>query len=102
MEIAGERKAGSSGFVFRLFVTGDEPHSVRARENLRKFCESHLHESYEIEVIDVLKSFEIALKNRVFLTPALFVLSPPPAVTVFGDLSDTPELIKLLRVGGDE
>jgi circadian clock protein KaiB len=102
MDTSSEAKPKGKGFVFRLFVAGDEPHSKTAKANLKKLSESRINESCEIEIVDVLKSFKIALENNVFLTPALVMTSPPPAVTIFGDLSDTEEVIKALRLGGDE
>ena len=69
------------GFIFRLFVAGDEQHSKTARKNIRKLCESRIDEAYEIEVVDVLKSYKAALENNIFLTPALIMVSPAPAVT---------------------
>ena len=90
------------GLIFRLFVAGDEPHSKTAKENIRKLCESRIDKAYEIEVVDVLKSYKAALKNNIFLTPALIMVSPAPAVTIFGDLSDTQEVIKALGLGGNK
>jgi circadian clock protein KaiB len=102
MKLSNKAKSEEKGVTFRLFVTGDEPLSTRAEENLKKFCAVHLKESFEIEVVDVLKSFEMALENKIFLTPALVKSSPEPAVTIFGDLSDTNELIRLLRSREDK
>lgn len=95
-------KAEGKGFMFRLFVTDDEPHSRKAKENLRKFCTSYINEPFEIEVVDVLKSFNIAMEHKIFLTPALVMVSPEPGIVIFGDLSDTQELIKFLPLKGDE
>jgi circadian clock protein KaiB len=101
MDILKKDKAEGKSFIFRLFVTDDETHSRKAKNNLRKFCASHINDSFEIEVVDVLKDYTIALENKIFLTPALVVISPDPPVTIFGDLSDTQELINLLRLEGN-
>ena len=92
---------GNKGFIFRLFVAGDESHSRRARDNFKKICESCIREPVETEVVDVLQSYQTALENKIFLTPALLMVSPEPAVTIFGDLSDKEEVIKALRLEGD-
>jgi len=102
MNISPDAKPEGKGFIFRLFVADDEPHSKRAKDNLRKLCGSRINESCEIEILDVFESYKIALENNIFVTPALMKVSPSPAVTIFGDLSDTGEVIKALHLAGDE
>jgi circadian clock protein KaiB len=92
----------NKGFVFRLFVAGDEPHSRRAKDNLKQLCESRIREPVEVEIVDVLESYTVALENKIFLTPALLMVSPEPAVTIFGNLSDTKKVMHALRLGGDD
>jgi circadian clock protein KaiB len=99
---SSETTSTAEKFVFRLFVAGDEPHSELARANLTKICESHIHQRYEIQIVDVLESFDVALENSIFLTPALVKVSPRPRITVFGNLSDTEALLKALRLIGEE
>ena len=102
MKDTPSQNSEDKGLIFRLFVAGDEPHSKTAKENIRKLCESRIDEAYEIEVVDVLESYKAALENNIFLTPALIMVSPAPAVTIFGDLSDTQEVIKALGLGGNK
>jgi circadian clock protein KaiB len=102
MNIPSDANPKGKGFMFRLFVAGDEPHSRMAKENIRKFCESRIDEAYEIEIVDVLESYKAALENNIFLTPALIKVSPAPALTIFGNLSDTQALIKALGIEGNE
>lgn len=96
MKISKAGNVQDKTVIFRLFVAGDEPHSKKAKDNLRTFCASHLNASYKIEVMDVFESFKTALEHNIFLTPSLIKVAPGPAVTLFGDLSDTNELIKVL------
>lgn len=96
MSALSEGKIESEGFVFRLFVAGDEVHSKTARENLSRICE-HLDNRCEIEVVDVFTSFEKALENGVFLTPALIKVLPRPRTTIFGNLSNIAEVLKALH-----
>jgi circadian clock protein KaiB len=89
----------NESIVFQLFVAGEESHSKMAVNNLRKICDSHLKDRCKIEIVDVFKSFDLALKNRVFLTPALIKVSPGPRITVFGNLRDMSEVLKTLQFG---
>ena len=94
--------AGSETYVFRLFVAGNESNSTQARKNLARLCEEHLKGRYEIEIVDVLKDAATALKNNVLVTPTLILIKPHPKVTVFGNLSDTRQVLAALRLIGDE
>ncbi|MFO7987069.1 MAG: circadian clock KaiB family protein [Desulfatiglandaceae bacterium] len=98
--MSSQANSYGKGFVFRLFVAGNEPHSQAAQANLKKLCESCLNIPLEIEIVDVLESHELALKYRIFLTPALIRVTPEPQVTIFGDLSDQQKVIKALYTEG--
>jgi len=84
--------------VFELFVAGDEPHSRAARVNLTQICESHFEGRYEIRVVDVFESFDAALENNIFLTPAVIVRLSGSCITIFGNLGDKEEVLKTLAL----
>jgi len=86
---------------FRLFVAGEERHSRSAQENLRRICERHLPQHYTIETVDVLTSYQTALDNKIFLTPALVMVAPEPSVTIYGNLSDAEAVVNALRLGAE-
>ncbi|MDY6906394.1 MAG: circadian clock KaiB family protein [Thermodesulfobacteriota bacterium] len=65
-------------YRFRLFVAGDAPNSRLARENLRRLQEQAPDAVFDIQVVDVLDAPEAALKEGVYVTPALQVLEPGP------------------------
>ena len=94
LEPRGER------VMLRLFVAGDEPNSKLAKENLERLCEAHLKGICNIEVVDVLEHFDIAIENSVLVTPALIVAAPPPRVTIYGNLSDTTKVMAALGLTG--
>lgn len=89
-------------YVLWLFVAGDEPNSRQARENLARLCDRCLDAPCEITIYDVLEAFQPALDNRVLVTPTLIRVSPPPRVTILGNLNDTAKVVAALRRGGDE
>ncbi len=94
--------AGGKTYVFRLFVVGNESNSAQARVNLARLCEERLQGRYQIETVDVLKDAATAHKNNVLVTPTLLLIKPHPKVTVFGNLSDTRQVLAALRLIGDE
>ncbi len=86
-------------YRFRLFVAGDEPNSRLAEQNLRTLCLAHLPNRHSIEVIDVLKEFEVALLAQIMVAPAV-VMVAPRLVTLFGALTDEAKVLAALGLKG--
>ncbi len=79
----------SDGMVlFRLYVAGRAPNSLRALSNIRAICETHLADHCQIEVINILEDPMRALADDVLLTPTLVKIAPPPSWQIVGNLSD--------------
>jgi circadian clock protein KaiB len=89
-------------YVLRLFVAGEVPNSTQAKENLKRICETYLKDGYQSEIVDVIEDFQSALENNVLVTPTLILLSPPPKVTILGNLSHTKKVLAALRLTGGE
>jgi circadian clock protein KaiB len=92
----------SETYILRLFTAGEEPNSREAKENLKRLCETYLKDGCRSEIVDVLADFQSALENNVLITPTLILVSPPPKVTIFGNLSDTRKVLAALRLTGGE
>lgn len=90
----GERPKGA--YVFRLYLAGGAPNSVRAFANLYAICQKHFPESHRIEVIDVLKEPMRALADAVLITPTVVKLSPLPEQQIIGDLTEEEEVLRAL------
>ena len=80
-------------YVFRLYLAGGAPNSVRALANLYAICRRHLPESHRIEVVDVLEDPIRALAESILVTPTLVRLSPSPTIQIIGDLSMEEEVL---------
>ena len=72
----------------RLYVMDQMPKSLRAFENLKKMCESHLKGRYRITVIDLLKRPQLAKGDQILAVPTVVRRLPKPVRTIIGDLSD--------------
>ena len=83
-------------YVFRLYLAGGAPNSVRAFANLYAICQKHFPESHRIEVIDVLKEPMRALADAILVTPTIVKLSPLPEQQIIGDLSEEEEVLRAL------
>jgi len=86
----------------RLFIAGDSPKSRLALENLKRLCERHLAGRYTIEVIDLVKTPELARAHQILAIPTLVRAVPEPIKRVIGDLSDESKALLSLDLEGLE
>ena len=93
-----KKNTAGETYIFYLFIYGNEPKSVLARKNLDQICQEYLADRCQIETIDVLEDFEEALKNNIYVTPALIKLCPEPRMAVFGSLSDKEKVLSALNL----
>jgi circadian clock protein KaiB len=75
-------------YLLRLFVTGTNPRSVRAIQNIRAICDQELAGRYELEVIDLYQHPEQAQSEQVIVAPTLLKALPLPVRRLIGDLSN--------------
>ena len=85
-------------YGLQLFIAGNEPNSVKAKENLIKICEKYINGTYALEVVDILREFQKAIDNGVLVTPMLIIKKPEPETTIVGCLTDEEQVKKALRV----
>ncbi len=95
-----ERAPGGPFYRFRLFVAGNEPNSVRAKEALSQWCEVHLPGRHETRIVDVYENSQAAIEQNVILVPALVVEAPSPARTIVGSLGEGNRLSAMLGLPG--
>lgn len=91
-----ERKNGPPRYYFQLYIAGNEPNSQKALEALKRIGEKYLPGRYTLEVVDVLKNYEAALKNNILLAPTLIIKSPPPEIKIVGSLNSIKKILEIL------
>lgn len=79
--------------VFRLYVGGTKPHSIRALQAIKQLCEEHLSGSYELEIIDVFQDKIAAKDHQIVAVPTLVRLEPLPVRRFVGDLTDKDRIL---------
>jgi circadian clock protein KaiB len=89
-------------YLFRLFVADNGPNSKQALANLHRICQEHLNGNCKIEMVDVTKDFEAAVRDNILVTPALILVAPRPRVVILGNLSDSRKVLAALRLSGSE
>jgi circadian clock protein KaiB len=80
-------------YILRLYVTGSTGRSLRAVYNLKKICEEHLPDDYDLEVIDIYKDPEAAREAQIVAAPTLVKKLPQPIRKFVGDLSNTQKIL---------
>jgi circadian clock protein KaiB len=73
---------------FRLYIAGDAPNSLLAVANLNDFCQRHLANPHEVEVVDVFQDPNRAVEDRIVLAPTLLQFSPLPVLRLVGPLTN--------------
>jgi len=96
----GEDVPERVGVALRLFVAADSGPSMLARRQLELVRERLGGEDWEVEVVDVFESPEVAEADGIIATPVLVRLSPGPRLSVIGDLGDWREVARILDLGG--
>ena len=66
---------------------------IRQNVNLKRICEEHLGNSYQIEVIDLVKNPELAKGDQIFALPTLVRKLPEPVRKIIGDLSNKEKVL---------
>ena len=84
--------------VFRLYVAGNAPNSVRARSNFAEIAKERLGGDYTLEEVDVLKNPALALADHILVTPTLILLEPSPSRRVIGNLSERNTVLDALGI----
>jgi circadian clock protein KaiB len=85
-------------YKFILFISGMSVKSLKAIENLRKICDTHLKDNFELEIIDINKEKELAIQHQIIALPTLIKLQPFPKRTLVGDLSDINKVLRTIGV----
>ena len=87
MSKAKRSKAPAPEWQLRLYVAGGTPRSTTALRNLRRICETHLAGRYSIEVVDLLRTPQLAEGDQILAVPTLVRKLPEPIRKIIGDLS---------------
>jgi circadian clock protein KaiB len=83
----------SKKYELRLYIAGNTTKSITALKNLKRYCEEHLKGQYEIEVIDLLKSPQLAEGDQILAVPTLVKKVPEPVRRIIGDLSNEEKVL---------
>ena len=92
-EAINGKASRSAEYILRLYVSGSTPRSLQAISNLKRFCEEHFPNEYELEVIDIYKNPKAARDADIIAAPTLIKKLPAPLRRFVGDLSNQQKLL---------
>src|SRR3982750_3831156 len=84
--------------VLQLYVSGMSPKSMEAIENIKRLCDEHLNDAFELEIIDIYKNPDVASKQQIVFSPSLIKSLPLPKKTLVGNFTDKEKVIKALGI----
>lgn len=90
---AGLKPAGSDRWNLRLYVAGHTQRTIAALTNLKKICEEHMPDRYEIEVVDLVKNPKLAAGDQIIAIPTLVRRLPKPLKKIIGDLANEERVL---------
>lgn len=80
-------------YILRLYVTGSSGRSLKAIQNLKKICDEHFPDDYDLEVIDIYENPGVAREEQIIAAPTLVKKLPKPLRKFVGDLSNTKKIL---------
>ncbi len=84
--------------VVRLYVARESPNSVLAKANLDDAIALLVRGAVSVELVDVLRDGERALRDGVLVTPTLIRTAPLPERRMIGNLRDRGGLLAALGI----
>ena len=84
--------------VLQLYVSGMSLKSMEAIENIKRLCDEHLHDTFELEIVDLYKNPEAASEQQIVFSPSLIKSLPLPRKVLIGTFADTEKVIKGLGI----
>jgi circadian clock protein KaiB len=83
-------------YVLRLYITGSTPRAKAAIIKVKSFCEEHLKDRYELDVIDIYQQPAEAKNEQIIAAPTLIKKLPRPLKRLVGDFSNADRVILAL------
>lgn len=77
----------------RLYVAGHTPKSMAAFTTVKKVCQEYLNGQYNLEIIDLLESPQLAKQEYIFALPHLVRKLPQPLKQLISDLSNQEKIL---------
>jgi circadian clock protein KaiB len=81
-----------------LYIAGQTQKSVNAINNLKRYCDEHLHGRFVLEIIDIREHPHLAETEQIIAVPMLIKQLPNPIRKLVGDMSDKEKVLIGLNI----
>lgn len=88
-----QQSSAATEYRLRLYIAGHTAKSVAALANLQRICETHLAGQYDIEVIDLRQTPQLAAGDQILAVPTLVRRLREPIKKIIGDLSNEERVL---------
>ena len=83
-------------YKLKVYIVGETQNTKKLLDDLNLVLKKGLKKSYSLEVIDVLDHPQRAIDDKIFATPTLVKVDPPPLKMIIGNLSDKEIILEKL------
>ncbi len=87
------RTSKGQQYVLKLYIAGTSVRSNEAITNLKRICDEHLKDRYELEVIDIYQQPVLAKGEQIVAVPTLMKKLPPPLRRFIGSMADAERIL---------
>lgn len=91
--IAAAKEMAHARYVLRLYVAGMTPRSAEAIRRVTEFCEKHLTDRYELEIVDIYQKPALMQGEQIIAVPTLIKHLPRPLRRFIGDMQNEDKLL---------
>jgi circadian clock protein KaiB len=91
--IAAAKEMDKARYVLRLYVAGMTPRSAEAIRRVTEFCDKHLGERYDLEIVDIYQKPALMKGEQIVAVPTLVKHLPQPLRRFIGDMQDEEKLL---------
>jgi circadian clock protein KaiB len=93
--VDGTEAADRAGvtFVLKLYIASLTPRSMAAIRSVKEVCEKHLHDRYELEIIDIYEHPSQARGEQIVAAPTLIKKLPLPLRRLIGDMANEERVL---------
>ncbi len=92
------RGISKAKFHLKLYICGYTGRSQTALKNLEMICEKYLKGMFDLKIINLLESPQLAKNDHVIAAPTLVKVIPHPLSKIIGDLSNTEKVLAALNI----
>lgn len=85
-------------YKFKLYVVENTSASIELVDKVAEIFKIALNDEYSLEVIDILKHPEDAIKDKILATPTLILEIPLPPKRIIGNIGDSEKILLSLNI----